>query len=271
MRRALQGVVLAVLAVSAIGLVGCASYFKRKTCEKTNWFDHGYKRAMKGKRLEGDDFLKQCEKVEAKIDYGEADRGFKAGMGNYCKPKTVYSTGRNGEFFNENLCDGGGLKKLKAQHAKGVRELCQPKNGKQKGATGWKYNNICPTELEEGFMSTYREGRKIYLEGLVKQKRQEIRSLDKQVRELNVQKAATTTRLLTMRRSKETKTVKRYDAKKGRYVTKKSSKESEESQRRRRDLESEISGFDRRIRDARTKQEKLRAEITQLETEAKAL
>jgi hypothetical protein len=262
---------VSVLVLLAIGLSGCASYFKRKSCEKTNWFDHGYKRAMSGKRLEGDDFLKQCEKVEAQIDYGEADRGFKAGMGNYCKPKTVYSTGRKGEFFNENLCDGAGLKKLKVEHAKGVKELCQAKNGKQKGATGWKYNNICPSELEEGFLSTYRVGRKIYLEGQAKQKRQEIRDLDKRVREWNIQKAATTTRLLTMRKGKETKVVTRYDPEKKSYVKKKTSTEDEATQRRRRELEGQLSGYDRKIADARRKQDQLREEITKLETEARAL
>ncbi|NQZ00726.1 MAG: hypothetical protein HRT45_08665 [Bdellovibrionales bacterium] len=152
-----------------------------------------------------------------------------------------------------------------------MRELCQAKNGKKKGATGWKYNNICPPELEEGFLSTYNVGRKIYLEGLVKQKREEIRSLDGQVRQWNVEKAATTARLMTMRRGKEVKTVRRYDAKNKRYVTKKTSKEDDETRRRRENLQSQISGYDSKIRSARTKQEQLRGEITTLETEARSL
>lgn len=253
------------------GLVGCASYFKRKECEKTNWFDHGYKRAMKGQRLEGDSFLKTCEKVEAEINYAEADRGFKAGMGNYCKPKTVYQTGRKGEFFNENLCDMPGIKKLKAQHEKGVRDLCQRKNGKQKGATGWKYNNICPAELESAFLSTYNVGRKIYLEGMVKQKKAEISSINDQIRDYNQQKRATNLQLVTMRKGKNVKRTRRYDAKKKRFVEETNTTESEESQRRRSRLQSEISSLNRKIEQKRKKQADLRKEINELQTEARAL
>ena len=244
---------------------------KEKSVRKTNWFQHGYDTAMKGKRLQGDGFLQQCEKVEAKIDFAAADQGFKAGMGNYCKPQTVYQTGRKGEFFNENLCDGGGLKKLKAQHAKGVKDLCQPGNGHKKGASGWKYNNICPKELEAGFLATYNKGRKIYLSGVIAQKRSEIRSLEDQIRDHERRKTEVALRMASMGSTKQVTKTRTFDRAAGRYVETSSTSENEEAQRKRRGLESDLRSLNSKIESKRKKQATLRKEIHAVEAEARAL
>ena len=267
---------LLVLILVATFLPGCASYFKRKECEKTNWFDHGYKRAMSGKRLQGDNFLQECQKVEAQIDHPAVDQGFKAGMGNYCKPEVAYQTGKKGDFFNENMCDVGGVRKLKARHAQGVRDLCQPSQGKAKGATGWKYNNICPKDLEPGFLRTYNVGRKIYLGGVVKSKQSEIVSLDQKISDYNRQKTELSMRLRNLGSVGKTTKRRVVDVGSGKfeesYSSTTPSQESPEQLRLQKDdLERKIRRLNNQIQSSRNKQSQLRKEIATIEAEARAL
>ncbi len=62
-------------------LSSCASYFKRKACESTNWFEYGQKVAEQGQNLENDQFINECRKVEADISEPKLDLGFKKGRG----------------------------------------------------------------------------------------------------------------------------------------------------------------------------------------------
>ena len=44
----------------------------------------------------------------------------------------------------------------------GAREYCQPNNGFHVGERGWSHNNICPPELQSGFLTAYQEGQRLY-------------------------------------------------------------------------------------------------------------
>jgi hypothetical protein len=44
----------------------------------------------------------------------------------------------------------------------GAREYCAPNNGFHVGERGWSHNNICPADLQVGFLSAYREGQRLY-------------------------------------------------------------------------------------------------------------
>ena len=52
-----------VIVFFSFSLVSCSSWFKRRECNKTNWFTHGEKVAMSGKRLDEDSFINECRKV----------------------------------------------------------------------------------------------------------------------------------------------------------------------------------------------------------------
>lgn len=187
------------LAILSLGLVSCASYFKRKDCEKKNWYNHGHSVAMSGKRLNEDNELRSCEKVEAEINYQELDLGFKSGMGNYCKEDTVLQTGKSGKKFNSSLCDSGKASRLKKIHQKGVRIFCRSKNGYKFGASGVKYNGICPEDLEDKFLSRYKKGRKKYLLGKISDTEMTINMKKNRVAQLNNEMTAVQNRLNYMR------------------------------------------------------------------------
>jgi len=44
----------------------------------------------------------------------------------------------------------------------GARDYCQPNNGFYIGERGWSHNNICPQELQGGFLTAYQEGQRLY-------------------------------------------------------------------------------------------------------------
>lgn len=174
---------LTAAALAALLLAGCASYFKRKECEAKNWYQYGYDLAMKGQRVSNDNFVAECRKAEAEFSEAELDRGFKAGMSNYCKPEVVLQTGRAGEPINLDLCDPGQARVLRARHADGVRAFCDAKNGYNVGASGRAYNKICPAELEKGFLPEYNRGRKKYLGAMVQETQGKVADLDRRVNE----------------------------------------------------------------------------------------
>lgn len=167
-----------------LSLTGCASYFTRKSCESTNWFSYGEKVALEGRRLTGDAFISQCYKAEADVAESDLDRGFKSGLQQYCTPTVVFQNGKNGNFFNEEMCVGEGINSLRAQHRSGVLEYCDRANGYTAGAKGKAYNKICPIELEKSFLPEFNRGRRSYLSTVISQNNTQISELNTEVSKL---------------------------------------------------------------------------------------
>lgn len=165
------------------GLTGCASYFKRKQCEALNIYQYGYDLAMKGQRISNDTLIMECRKAEAEISETDLDNGFKAGMSNYCKPESVFQTGKSGERLNLDLCDPGQSRLLRARHAEGVKAFCTPTSGYEVGASGRTYNKICPDDLEAKFLPEYQRGRKKYLAAMVSETQGKVADLNRRVSE----------------------------------------------------------------------------------------
>jgi Protein of unknown function (DUF2799) len=55
------------------------------------------------------------------------------------------------------------LASYRAGHEQGVAEFCQPGRGFEYGRRGGNYHGICPAELEPAFLSSYNEGRQLYV------------------------------------------------------------------------------------------------------------
>lgn len=175
---------LIIYILAILSLASCSSYFKRKTCESTNWFEYGQKVALEGRRLTGDQFIHECNQAEADVAEAELDRGFKSGMQKYCLPETVFQIGKNGQFFSSEMCTGSNLKVLMAQHKTGVTEYCRKSNGYAAGTKGEAYNKICPVEFESEFLHEFNRGRKRYLETVVNENQKQIHILEREVSRL---------------------------------------------------------------------------------------
>lgn len=167
-----------------LSLTGCASYFKRKHCESINWFEHGKTVALKGQWLNSDPTVQECRRVEADIQESQLDQGFKSGMGKYCSNEQAYQTGKSGDFFSRDLCEGPQINVLVNAHKNGVKDYCAKSNGQQAGASGKKYQNICPKELEAGFLVEYRKGRKRYVQTMIETRQSDIRENESKINSL---------------------------------------------------------------------------------------
>lgn len=175
------------LILTALCVTSCASYFKRKDCESTNWFQYGESVALEGRRLTGDEFINQCEQADADIDETAVDQGFKSGMAKYCLPDVVFQTGKNGNFFNTDMCVGENIKVLQGKHRDGVNEYCQRSNGYSAGVKGKPYNKICPAGLEAQFVPEFNRGRKKYLSTLVAENQKQIGKLSSEINKLETE------------------------------------------------------------------------------------
>ncbi len=164
---------------------GCTSYFKRKECEKTNWFEHGKTVSERGEWLESDPFLNECRKVEAEIQESQLDLGFKSGRQKYCSKENSFAVGRKGRLFAKDLCQGPELTMLLSQHKSGVLEYCKSENAMEAGLSGLPYLNVCTTEQEKKFLPPFRVGRVKYLEANIAEKERQRSSIDEKVRALD--------------------------------------------------------------------------------------
>lgn len=246
---------------------GCASYFKRKECEKTNWYQHGFNVAMKGKRIDSDSFVKECTKVEAEVNFADLDTGFKAGMAKYCEPQTVFQVGKNGEPFSTEMCDGSDLRLLKAKHLEGVKVFCEPENGEAFGKTGKVYQDVCPKEMEKAFLVEYRKGRKIFLNHLVDEKERKIDDIELSISDYQRERNLKVVQLAAMPSGKVYQRKKTYNPVTRSYSEEVAVKDDEDVKRRRQDIESDINSIDYKIGNLEDERSRLKEEIRQLRQE----
>ena len=73
----------------------------------------------------------------------------------------------------------------------GIREYCSVDNAFDVGVRGQAYRNVCPQELEGGFMSAYRDGRDLY------RKRADIGSLQGRIAQCESRLSAIDSELLS--------------------------------------------------------------------------
>lgn len=260
----LSGVLLAV----AFTTSSCTNWMIRQECEKVNWYEHGYKVAMSGKRLSGDAEVDRCRKAEYDLPEQQLDLGFKAGMSNYCKPEIVYATGKSGDFFNTDLCDPGQANPLRARHAEGVRAYCAAGNAYGAGASGKKYQSICPQDLEPAFLPEYKRGRKKYLNTLISQAQRQEQQLDRQLLDNERQRANLTTQMALLPRARDVRE-RVYNNSTGTFTEQTRTEDPAARQRER--LTNEMNGVENSIRSQRQQQERLREEISQHERELATL
>ncbi|MES2962653.1 MAG: DUF2799 domain-containing protein [Bdellovibrionota bacterium] len=269
MRAFMTTVVLCV--TSLLMLTSCASYFVRKDCEKENWFTYGQSVAMQGRRLTGDDRVKKCEAAGADINGAELSRGFKAGMANYCMPDTVFQTGKKGEFFNVEMCDGEQPRFLQKRHAEGVREYCAKTNGYSAGSTGRKYNNVCPKDLEAAFLPEFNRGRKTYLKATIENNETRITEIDSNVRGIDNERMMLMAQMSAMGNGKIITRELKYDP-----ITRATHEETKvtedpETVRRRDSLRYDMERKQREIEAKRAEQEQLRKQNREMKTELATL
>lgn len=262
-KKRLQNVWM-VLALIAAGVffISCASMIKQ-SCESKNWYQHGYDLAMQGKRPAGDPMVEQCKKVET-ISEGELDRGFKAGMWDYCKPEIVRNKGKDGDYFNFDFCDPGQMTMLKQTHMSGVKEYCAADNGFAAGAKGKMYNNICPKNMEKPFIKEFNKGRKAFLSARVKENKSRIDDLDRQTADLSQQKMQAQIQLSYL---PPPQIIKERTLNPASNMWEERTRTEDPNSGRRFELEGKIRNYEQQLHDKQAENTKLKNETYELERE----
>jgi hypothetical protein len=252
------------LATAALfALASCTSALKKK-CQETNWFEHGFAVAMSGKRLNSDSFKDQCYKEGVDVSESEMDRGFKAGMANYCKPESAMATGKQGDPLNLDLCDAQSADILKKNHREGVEFFCR-ESGFAHGASGREYKQVCPTKLEAAFLKEFRRGRKSYLHNQILGREQEIAAEDVKARDLHARSRDINGQLRAVQARLAIASMRSYSSPEARQNA------TSHLENERQNKQWELDRTEREIAQTRKRQDELRAEISKLRTERDSL
>lgn len=260
-----------ILGLFAFNLSGCASYFTRKACEKTNWYQHGYDVAMAGKRLDADGFIKQCRQAKADINDMDLDVGFKAGMAKYCTLDNIYEVGKAGHQMSYDLCDGESQKKMRERFTAGVRVFCQESNGYHVGSSGQVYENVCPKDLETAWLKEYRRGRKTYLNEQIGQKENERRGLESQISDLENQQARLQRQQTSLLNARIVRHDRIFDPKTGTFVDQTQELPDPHAAGERQELEQQMSDIRWRIQQNRNKEDALNSQLDSMRAEMVSL
>ena len=252
-------------------LNSCASYQLRRSCESTNWYDYGHSVAMKGRRLTGDDFIRKCAEVEAKVDAVALESGFKAGMTNYCTGKVAYNRGFEGQAFNLEFCDSSMKKKLLAAFKKGRTNLCQD-NGFRFGASGEIYEGQCRDMDEASFLSKYRKGRYKFLRHRVESETMDLRDLERKEWQAQRELSDLDRRLQALGPATRQVVERTYDPVSKSYRTEtREEEESLDAQRIRREASSAVENKEAELTAMRKKMDQLRDSISDIQRELVSL
>lgn len=265
-----RSIKLSVLISTSILMSSCTSALK-KQCESTNWFEHGYAVAMSGKPLNSDDLSRNCKKEDYPISESQLDLGFKAGMANYCKPEIVFETGKKGEKLNLEFCNPSEERKLTAKHQEGVAVFCDPSNGYPVGTSGRLYNNICPKNLEKPFLKEFTRGRKVYLAQSILEKEAQVNDLESSVSHHESEKNRLMLELATLPSGSVTTRQSVYDPNTRSYHEQTVTQADPNTESRRNSLKWDIDRENSSIRDIRSKQSTLRAQILEMKREKESI
>ena len=260
-----------VLTCVVTSVSSCSSYFKRKDCEAEHWYDYGYAVAMRGERPSSDAKVVECRKVGAEIDEGQLDVGFKSGMENYCKPETIFVIGKNGQFFNTDLCDPQQAPSLKLTHQKGVREFCAKDHAASVGASGTIYNSICPPDLEKAFLPEYRKGRKSFLQARIKNDSEKVSQIGHETEELLQNRSQLSSEYSALLGHRVLKVDKVKDPRSGEWISKEEWVEDPFVASRRSSLNGDMDQVDRQLTQKRKERDQLNEEISKDRLEEQTL
>ena len=248
----------------------CSSYFTRKNCEKTNWFEYGQNVAMSGKRLSGDQFVQECRKVEAEINEVDLDRGFKTGMAKYCTSGEVFALGKQGQPFSTEMCEENS-RALTERHKAGVLEYCKKSNGYAAGAVGRAYNGICPKELEAAFMPEFRRGRKKYLSVVTLENEKMINSLERETIELERERNMKSLEMQRLQIPSGFAIERQIDPVTGALREQVVQKQTDDQKRAADDMRWQVQSLDSKINSKRKEQSALREKNREIQLEVVAL
>jgi len=246
-----------------VSFAACTSALKKK-CRETNWFQHGFDFAMTGQRLNADSFKDQCYKEDVNVNEAELDRGFKAGMANYCKPESALAHGKKGEVLSLELCDGQLATVLTKKHQEGIESYCTL-SGYSAGASGAVYKQVCPSALEPAFLKEYRRGRKVYLSNRIAGAEQKITADEGKVADLRrkTQQLGHRERAAELRANRVVRSQFANDAQ---FQSAKQNADQE-----RQSIGRELRRTESEIQKVRRQQDEAREEITKLRTERDSL
>lgn len=266
MARFIKGLTI----VAALALTSC-SYFQKKKCNGTNWYQFGYDKALSGKRLSGDTFVKKCQEVEADVRFDQMDSGFKEGLAKYCSKEGAYSTGRTGKELVATLCDGEKLlRTLRASFKQGREDMCK-NDGYKLGKSGWQYVNQCPPELEKAFLTKYSSGRIRFLRSKISSSETEYDQLQYSINALERERSVLQGQLMSARPRQQIKRTRVYDPKTGRYTEQTQLVDDFEAQNRRNGLQRDYDSKSFEIRKKQDEKKQIRANIRKYRDEISGL
>jgi hypothetical protein len=152
------------IALSSVFLLGgCAMHMSKEQCQNTNWYQLGETNGSNGQNVNLGNDISDCRKYHISVDVKAYQRGWNAGIKNFCTYQKGYSFGSSGRG-NPNVCPAGNLQRqFNEGFRKGANIFCRnSKNGFALGREGKGFPGACDSSSYLAFNTSYQQGRAIY-------------------------------------------------------------------------------------------------------------
>ncbi len=141
-------------------LSGCASMSK-KECLNADWQAIGYRDGARGVHYSTlSKHRESCSEYNVIPDDGAYRAGWDEGIRRYCSADTGYRVGSSGHAYN-NICPADVAEDFLSGWRQGIREFCTADNGLRTGLAGRGYNGSCPADLAPAFKAYYNLGKDV--------------------------------------------------------------------------------------------------------------
>jgi hypothetical protein len=130
-----------------------------KTCKAGNWQEVGKKIGEEGDENNFFYFEKGCAEHKVKPNKEEFEKGYKAGLAQYCSPHNAQYIGSTGASLKRN-CPAKLQDSLEESYKNGLKKYCTRSKGYSLGESGKGINKNCSGDLENDFFEGYIQGKR---------------------------------------------------------------------------------------------------------------
>ncbi len=250
------------LILSTVFLSGCgiSSYFTKKSCTNTNWFEAGKKTALSAQRIDSNHMYNKCKSKGYFVNDADIDRGFKAGVAIYCDPQEAYTRGRNAKPNRavKDFCEPNAVRQILSEYNRGVKDFCQKSAGYQFATEGNEYpTGFCPQSLEKRFLSGYNKGRITYLKSAIIENESRFYSIDSEISELEGEKSDHLREMAYLPRQAQYVKKSVYNTETGQYETITVANENNAATERYQDLDDKVKRIESKVRSLKSDKNKI--------------
>lgn len=153
---------LGLVILSGLWLSACGSHLNQQQCASMNWYQVGYNDGAAGNYQQDlHNAMQDCAKFGMTVDATRYQKGWQAGVKQFCQPEQAEQLGIRGQTYNP-VCPSHLSAAFDQAWRRGLHRYCIPSTGYNLGRQGAAFPDFCAPDQAVKFRNAYDDGYRIY-------------------------------------------------------------------------------------------------------------